>query len=235
MCPAHVYEVGGADGDETVEVEVNPSNCVQCGAITAKGGRLRPRRLGPSTSDVARRPTARDAHPRRGARPTRSDLASTTCILRAREAIAGAPAPNADVHVRLALAAVGRAGAPEGGALPAHGLVQAARRAHQARLAHAGGEVARRDRDLGGQPRAGARLLLGARGDRRAARHVAGRRRVEARGDDRLRRRRSTRRRATRPRRSPCSRSSRRRPAARSCTRSTTRSRRPARERSGSS
>jgi electron-transferring-flavoprotein dehydrogenase len=42
MCPAHVYEVGGADGDGTVEVEVNPSNCVQCGAITAKGGRLTP-------------------------------------------------------------------------------------------------------------------------------------------------------------------------------------------------
>ncbi len=42
MCPAHVYEVGGADGAETVEVEVNPSNCVQCGAITAKGGRLTP-------------------------------------------------------------------------------------------------------------------------------------------------------------------------------------------------
>ena len=42
MCPAHVYEVGGADGAETVEVEVNASNCVQCGAITAKGGRLTP-------------------------------------------------------------------------------------------------------------------------------------------------------------------------------------------------
>jgi electron-transferring-flavoprotein dehydrogenase len=25
-----------------VEVEVTPSNCVQCGAITAKGGRLTP-------------------------------------------------------------------------------------------------------------------------------------------------------------------------------------------------
>ena len=36
MCPAAVYEV--------VEngVEVTPSNCVQCGAITAKGGRLTP-------------------------------------------------------------------------------------------------------------------------------------------------------------------------------------------------
>ncbi|MDX6422600.1 MAG: electron-transferring-flavoprotein dehydrogenase [Gaiellaceae bacterium] len=42
MCPAHVYEAGRADGAETVEVEVNPSNCVQCGAITAKGGRLTP-------------------------------------------------------------------------------------------------------------------------------------------------------------------------------------------------
>jgi electron-transferring-flavoprotein dehydrogenase len=42
MCPAQVYEVGDADGDGLVHVEVNPSNCVQCGAITAKGGRLTP-------------------------------------------------------------------------------------------------------------------------------------------------------------------------------------------------
>jgi electron-transferring-flavoprotein dehydrogenase len=42
MCPAQVYEVGGADGEDFVQVEVNPSNCVQCGAITAKGGRLTP-------------------------------------------------------------------------------------------------------------------------------------------------------------------------------------------------
>jgi electron-transferring-flavoprotein dehydrogenase len=42
MCPAHVYEVGAADGDGNVTVEVNPSNCVQCGAISAKGGRLTP-------------------------------------------------------------------------------------------------------------------------------------------------------------------------------------------------
>ena len=42
MCPAQVYEVGAPDGDDTVLVEVNPSNCVQCGAITAKGGRLTP-------------------------------------------------------------------------------------------------------------------------------------------------------------------------------------------------
>jgi electron-transferring-flavoprotein dehydrogenase len=36
MCPAQVYEVT-EDG-----VEVTPSNCIQCGAITAKGGRLTP-------------------------------------------------------------------------------------------------------------------------------------------------------------------------------------------------
>jgi electron-transferring-flavoprotein dehydrogenase len=42
MCPAHVYEVGGDDGDGTVTVHVTPSNCVQCGAISAKGGRLTP-------------------------------------------------------------------------------------------------------------------------------------------------------------------------------------------------
>ena len=42
MCPAQVYEAGAADGDGMVQVEVNPSNCVQCGAISAKGGRLTP-------------------------------------------------------------------------------------------------------------------------------------------------------------------------------------------------
>ncbi len=42
MCPAQVYEVGEADGDGTVSVKLAPSNCVQCGAITAKGGRLTP-------------------------------------------------------------------------------------------------------------------------------------------------------------------------------------------------
>ena len=42
MCPAHVYEVGRDIGDGMVTVEITPSNCVQCGAITAKGGRLTP-------------------------------------------------------------------------------------------------------------------------------------------------------------------------------------------------
>jgi electron-transferring-flavoprotein dehydrogenase len=42
MCPAAVYEVGRDAGDGEVHVEVTPSNCIQCGAITAKGGRLTP-------------------------------------------------------------------------------------------------------------------------------------------------------------------------------------------------
>ncbi|MGI8421685.1 MAG: 4Fe-4S dicluster domain-containing protein, partial [Gaiellaceae bacterium] len=42
MCPAQVYEVEEGAGDGTVTVKVTPPNCVQCGAITAKGGRLTP-------------------------------------------------------------------------------------------------------------------------------------------------------------------------------------------------
>jgi electron-transferring-flavoprotein dehydrogenase len=55
MCPAQVYEVpeeeleaasaegdGAIDGSRRVELQITPSNCVQCGAITAKGGRLTP-------------------------------------------------------------------------------------------------------------------------------------------------------------------------------------------------
>jgi len=55
MCPAQVYEVpeeileqmkngksGEVDPKQEIEIDVAPSNCVQCGAITAKGGRLTP-------------------------------------------------------------------------------------------------------------------------------------------------------------------------------------------------
>jgi electron-transferring-flavoprotein dehydrogenase len=43
MCPAKVYEIAeDAPRNGTVTVRLNPSNCVQCGAITAKGGRLTP-------------------------------------------------------------------------------------------------------------------------------------------------------------------------------------------------
>jgi electron-transferring-flavoprotein dehydrogenase len=43
MCPAQVYEIRDdqlESGADTVELQIVPSNCVQCGAITAKGGRL---------------------------------------------------------------------------------------------------------------------------------------------------------------------------------------------------
>jgi electron-transferring-flavoprotein dehydrogenase len=41
MCPAGVYEIpDDAPAEGNVEVIVNYTNCVQCGAITAKGGRL---------------------------------------------------------------------------------------------------------------------------------------------------------------------------------------------------
>jgi electron-transferring-flavoprotein dehydrogenase len=53
MCPAQVYAVpddakeqvaqnGGVDEEQLVDLQITPSNCVQCGAITAKGGRLTP-------------------------------------------------------------------------------------------------------------------------------------------------------------------------------------------------
>jgi electron-transferring-flavoprotein dehydrogenase len=42
LCPAQVYTVGPTGDDGLVDVELSPSNCVQCGAITAKGGRLTP-------------------------------------------------------------------------------------------------------------------------------------------------------------------------------------------------
>ena len=48
MCPAQVYELAGGGGE--VEVVVTPSNCVQCGAISARGGRLTPPEAAPGPS-----------------------------------------------------------------------------------------------------------------------------------------------------------------------------------------
>ena len=49
MCPAQVYEVPedelediDGNAERRVRLQITPSNCVQCGAITAKGGRLTP-------------------------------------------------------------------------------------------------------------------------------------------------------------------------------------------------
>ena len=43
LCPAQVYEIPDdqlENGAAEVDVHVTASNCVQCGAINAKGGRL---------------------------------------------------------------------------------------------------------------------------------------------------------------------------------------------------
>ena len=111
----------------------------------------------------------------------------------------------------------------EGGAAAAHRLVQAARRAHEARLADGRGEGARRHRDLGREPRAGRRVGRSRGGARRARRHVARRERGEDRGDARLRRRGRPRGGRIRARRSSGWTSCSRRPDGRSCTRSTIR------------
>ena len=45
MCPAQVYEIPEDQLEAAapeVDVNITPSNCIQCGAITAKGGRLTP-------------------------------------------------------------------------------------------------------------------------------------------------------------------------------------------------
>jgi electron-transferring-flavoprotein dehydrogenase len=42
LCPAQVYTAGEPGPDGLCTVEIAASNCVQCGAITAKGGRLTP-------------------------------------------------------------------------------------------------------------------------------------------------------------------------------------------------
>jgi electron-transferring-flavoprotein dehydrogenase len=42
LCPAQVYTAGSVGDDGLADVELAPSNCVQCGAISAKGGCLTP-------------------------------------------------------------------------------------------------------------------------------------------------------------------------------------------------
>jgi len=86
MCPAQVYEITGdaSPAGNVVTVEVTASNCVQCGAISAKGGRLTPGEGGsgpeyremcprrPSTSSRPRRPSATASGGRRSSRRRRS-------------------------------------------------------------------------------------------------------------------------------------------------------------------
>jgi electron-transferring-flavoprotein dehydrogenase len=46
MCPAKVYTAGPVGPDGLATVDIEPSNCVQCGAISAKGGRITPPEAG---------------------------------------------------------------------------------------------------------------------------------------------------------------------------------------------
>ncbi len=68
MCPAGVYEIP-EDAPESgpVDVIVNYTNCVQCGAITAKGGRLTP----PEGGDGPAVPADLSSAPGRRSRPGR--------------------------------------------------------------------------------------------------------------------------------------------------------------------
>ena len=126
---------GEADGGELVEVEVTPSNCVQCGAITAKGGRLTPPEGGSGpeyTADVGRampalgsrprgRPTSLDDVERAGARRSAAGCTARRLLTLARRS---REPTGARVHLKAEL-------------FQRTGLVQAARRAQQARDAHA--------------------------------------------------------------------------------------------------
>ena len=171
-------------------------------------------RIVPPVSDVAASvgPTYDRAHgvPRVGARTSSAR----------RRVIARPAPPDAD---RSRAARSGR-DVPQGRAPAAHRLVQAARRAHEARVAHARGEGARRHRDLRRKPRAG-----GSRGAPRRRGSTRSSSCGAARARRRSRRRaatapQSTSRRRARARRSSGSTCCSRRPAARSSTRSTTRS-----------
>ena len=88
MCPAGVYEIPeDAPSEGNVDVIVNYTNCVQCGAITAKGGRLthaRGRRRPAVPGDLSARapanlPAARTV-PGGAMRASRSSPAARRCL-----------------------------------------------------------------------------------------------------------------------------------------------------------
>ena len=128
-------------------------------------------------------------------------VASTTCSPRGRRSATGCTARRPSAP-RRSPQQDRRPGRAQGGALPADGLVQAARDAERARALCRRGEGARRHHDLRRQRGAGPRLLRGARGHRLPRRHVAGASAAKHRGDARLRRRGRPRGGRRRPRRS---------------------------------
>ena len=140
---------------------------------------VRPRRRG-QPPERAREPalasSTRSEHP--GSAPpdydhrmaTTGSLISLDDVYRARERIGDRLHRTPLLTFGDALPSGRRRRPLQGRALPAHRLVQAARRAEQARVAHRRGEGARRHLHLRRQPRAGARLRVGAsRGSTRSS------------------------------------------------------------------
>ena len=161
------------------------------------------------------------------------DLARRTCSPPAMRSPGGSTARRSSRH-GLAVRAHRRRCAPQGRALPAHRLVQAARHAREARVALGRGEGARHRHLVGGQRRPGRRVRGRARRHGLPRLHVA--QREPAQGGGRQGVRRRGRPRSGGPRggaRAPA-RVRRGDRAGRSCTRSTTRCSRRATARSGS-
>ena len=138
------------DGDGTVTVDVNPSNCVQCGAITAKGGRLTPPEGG-SGPEYTLTLITRAGRPRRARddpRPRPPDAA---------------PSPRRTLGEQVCLKAELF---QKTGSFKPRGVL------NKLASLSAGRARARRDRDLRRKPRAGARLGRRGRGDRLPRRDV---------------------------------------------------------------
>ena len=179
--------------------------------------------MGGSTQSAREVPLVRSRRGRRHARRTQG-----------RRAGGGRHPRTAAPHAAALVPHARRGRLPQGRVAAAHGVVQAPRRADEARLAHGGGARTGRHRSLGREPRRGSRVRRSRGGYRRARRHV--RRRERGQG-----RRRAHLRRPHRPAgdgagrtSSSGSRSCRRRPDGFSCIRSTIPWSSPVRGRSGS-
>ena len=176
MCPAGVYEVPeDAPENGNVDLIVNPSNCVQCGAITAKGGRLTPPEGGDGplyqiTLGTAPRPGESRRDPSRAGR--NSGAAS--------RALCGSPhAPCSPLIAALLVgASLAPAAAPAAasGVAPAQLRLRARPRRPRARRSRAACARSR------GATRMQMRFTLQTRAARRAELARAGRRRLRRAG-----------------------------------------------------
>ncbi len=151
---AHVPRAGlRGRGRGRRPVEVTASNCVQCGAITAKGGRLTPPEggSGPEYTLTSRRGDRDDDHARRRALGARGDPGRLhRTPLRLGDAL--------ELHRRRVFLKAELL--QQTGSFKPRGVLTISRATGQRRRA-------RRHLDLGGKPRPGARLGRGAPGSRR--------------------------------------------------------------------